>query len=132
LSVESITAGGRTFALIVRQERAPEATTFVTGDDATQQVGFVVHDAGQEVKRHYHLPLRREIVGTGEVLVVREGRCEMDVYDDEQQLIGTRELSAGDVMVMLGGGHGFRMLEDTVLLEIKQGPYFGTDEKQYF
>ncbi len=56
----------------------------------------------------------------------------MDVFDDEQQLVTTRELKTGDVMVMVGGGHGFRMLEKTVLLEVKQGPYHGTDEKVYF
>ena len=47
-------------------------------------------------------------------------------------LIATRELATGDVMLMVGGGHGFRMLEDTVLLEVKQGPYTGVAEKERF
>jgi hypothetical protein len=95
-------------------------------------VGFVVHAAGGEVKRHYHVPIERKIDFTPEVLVVRSGRCEMDVFDDDQNLVATHELIEGDVMVMVGGGHGFRFLEDTVLLEVKQGPYYGTDEKKYF
>ena len=56
----------------------------------------------------------------------------MDVYDVDQRLVETHELVEGDVMVMVGGGHGFRFTEDTVLLEVKQGPYYGTDEKKYF
>jgi hypothetical protein len=132
VSVEVVSAGERPLCYIVRQRNAPEATTFVTPDDAIQQVGFIVHPAGHEVKRHYHLPLERQIKSTPEVLVVREGRCEMYVYDDDQRLVATHELVTGDVMVMVGGGHGFRMLEDTVLLEVKQGPYYGTGEKEYF
>lgn len=72
------------------------------------------------------------MVGTSEVLVVRHGRCEVDFYADDLSLVATRELSAGDVMLMVGGGHGFRMLEDTVFLELKQGPYLGVDEKELF
>lgn len=132
VEVDAVGRDGEVFAYVIRTAREPERTTFLTPDESIQQVGFVVHEAGSEVKRHYHLPIERTIVGTPEVLVVRSGRCEMDVYDSEQRFVATRELVAGDVMVMVGGGHGFRMLEDTVLLEVKQGPYFGTDEKAYF
>ena len=61
-----------------------------------------------------------------------EGDCEIDIYNDERELVATRELREGDIMLMVGGGHGFRMLEDTVFLEIKQGPYTGVDEKERF
>jgi mannose-6-phosphate isomerase-like protein (cupin superfamily) len=132
VQIDPIGRNGTVFSYVVHTNDAPERTTFLTPDDALQQVGFVVHEAGAEVRRHYHLPLERKITGTPEVLVVRSGRCEMDVYDDEQQLVATRELGAGDVMIMVGGGHGFRMLEDTVLIEVKQGPYYGTEEKKYF
>lgn len=132
MNVEAIGRDGKVFAYVMRDTPGEKKTTFLTPDEAIQQVGFVVHPAGAEVKRHYHLPLERSIVGTPEVLVVRQGRCEMDVYDDRQELVCTRELEAGDIMVMVGGGHGFRMVEDTVLLEVKQGPYYGPDEKAYF
>jgi len=64
--------------------------------------------------------------------VVQRGRCLMDIYNDGRELVATRELQAGDVMLIVGGGHGFRMLEDTVFLEIKQGPYTGLEEKERF
>jgi hypothetical protein len=132
MNVDAIGRDGKVFAYVMRETGAEEKTTFLTPDEAIQQVGFVVHPAGAEVKRHYHLPIERSITGTPEVLVVRRGCCEMSVYDDDQQLVETRELRTGDVMVMVGGGHGFRMVEDTVLLEVKQGPYYGTEEKAYF
>jgi hypothetical protein len=132
MEIETITDGEETLAYVVRASNAPDRTLFVTPDDCVQQVGFVVHSAGSEVQRHFHLPVERKIVGTPEVLVVRQGRCEMDVYDRDQRFVATTELAPGDVMVMVSGGHGFRMQEDTILLEVKQGPYFGPDEKRQF
>ena len=123
---------GQMLALIVRASVQPSQTEFVTPSEFKQQVGFVVYPEGGEIKRHVHLPLERHLVGTAEVLVLRKGRCLMDVYDDARDLVATRELRVGDLMLMVGGGHGFRMLEDTVFLEVKQGPYTGLQEKELF
>ena len=130
--VEEIRARGRLLVMIVRTTVAPEKTSFLTEESLPLQMGFIVYPQGGEVKRHVHRPLERSIVGTSEVLLVRSGVCEIDVYDDERALAATRRLTTGDVVVMLAGGHGFRMLEDTTLLEIKQGPYTGLDEKETF
>src|SRR5258708_12369968 len=107
---------GGPLGYIIRARFSPAATTFVKPSELTQEVGFVVYPAGGEIRRHVHLPLERHLVGTSEVILVRRGRCELDVYDDARNLVATRELRAGDLMLMVGGGHGFRMLEDTVLL----------------
>ena len=125
-------SAGRPLAYIIRAGLAPPGTTFFTPPEFKQQVGFVVYPEGGEIAPHVHLPLERHLVGTSEVIVVRSGRCALDVYDDDHTLIATRELATGDVMLMVGGGHGFRMLEDTVLLEVKQGPYTGVAEKERF
>jgi len=130
--VEHIIWKDKPLAYIIRGEMTPEKTTFLTPSKFNFQVGFVVYPAGGEVARHLHRPLERHIVGTSELLVVKEGRCQMDIYDDDRRLVATRELRKGDIMLMVGGGHGFRMLEDTVLLEVKQGPYTGLDEKERF
>jgi hypothetical protein len=63
---------------------------------------------------------------------VRRGRCEIDIYNNERELVATRQLHQGDIMLMVDGGHGFRMIEDTVFLEVKQGPYTGLEEKERF
>ncbi len=130
--IEIISSGGQQLAYVVRGGHLPDVTTFVTPPTFKQQVGYVTYPAGGQIKRHTHRPLERHLIGTSEVLVVLKGRAEIDVYDDEHALVATRELQSGDVMLMIGGGHGFRMLEDTVFLEIKQGPYTGLDEKEQF
>lgn len=130
--VERIPGEGPLLALLVSSVGELSETTFPTPPELNLQVGFVVYPAGGEVQRHDHRPLERAIVGTSEVIVVRSGRCEVDLYDHERRHIATRELREGDVILIAGGGHGFRMLEDTVLLEVKQGPYQGLDEKERF
>jgi len=130
--VEKIMCGDVPLAYIIRGDLMPSRTTFVTPPQFKQQVGFVVYPAGGEIQRHVHRPLSRHLIGTSEVLVVRRGRCEIDIYNDDRELVATRELREGDVMLMVGGGHGFHMLEDTVFLEVKQGPYTGQDEKERF
>jgi len=131
-AIEEIRSAERQLVLIVRREFHPDRTNFVTDDSLPMQVGFIVYPQGGEVGRHVHVPLERSLVGTSEVLIVREGRCQMDVYDDDRVLVATRELFAGDVVVIFAGGHGFRMLEDTTFLEVKQGPYTGLQEKERF
>ena len=130
--IESVTYHGKPLALIIRAGYQPQKTTFLTPSEFKQQVGFVVYPEGGVIRRHVHRPLERHLVGTSEVLVIQSGRCEIDIYNDDRELVATRELRVGDVMLMVGGGHGFRMLEDTVLLEVKQGPYTGLDEKELF
>jgi hypothetical protein len=131
-AVEHVVAKGKVLAYIIRGSIDPKKTMFLTPPEFNQQVGFVVYPAGGEIQRHSHRPLERHLVGTSEVLVVERGRCEIDIYSDDRELVATRELGRGDIMLMIGGGHGFRMLEDTVFLEIKQGPYTGVDEKERF
>ena len=66
------------------------------------------------------------------MLIIKKGRCQIDIYNNERELVVTRELAEGDIMLMVSGGHGFRLLEDTILLEVKQGPYTGLEEKERF
>jgi hypothetical protein len=119
-------------ACIIRAEINPQKTIFVTHPDFKQQVGFIVYPNGGEIRRHVHRPIVRHLIGTSEVLIVRRGHCEIDIYDDNRHLVATRQLREGDIVILAGGGHGFRMLKDTVLLEIKQGPYSGLEEKELF
>ena len=124
--IETIAAAdGVVLAYIARVGTTPTRTSFLTPDHCNLQVGHVVYPAGGEIARHMHLPVERRLVGTAEVLVVQRGRCEVDVFAQDQQVVATRQLCEGDILIAVAGGHGFRVLEDTVLLEIKQGPFLG-------
>lgn len=130
--IEHITSGDEKIALICRASYSPASTKFLTPSDYKQQLGFIVYPAGGVIQAHTHKPLERTIVGTSEVLVVRSGRLEVDFFNSAREPIATRVLETGDLVLLTGGGHGFKMLEDTVLLEVKQGPYTGVEEKDRF
>jgi hypothetical protein len=132
LGVEVFTDGGALLAYLIRHDSTSETTQFITSDDSNFQAGFVVYPSGGRVQAHIHLPVTRTVVGTSELLIIRSGRCIVDVYADDRRLIASREMQPGDSMLSVGGGHGFRMIEDTVLLEVKQGPYGGLAEKEKF
>lgn len=128
--MEPITWEGCILAYVIRGTVTQEKTVFPTPPELELQVGFVVYQAGGVIPPHRHAPIIRSINRTLEVIVVRKGRCEVDIYNDDREVIATRELSTGDLVIIVTGGHGFRMMEDTILLEVKQGPYFGLDEKE--
>jgi mannose-6-phosphate isomerase-like protein (cupin superfamily) len=119
-------------SIIIRRDYQPTETTFITNSDLAQQVGFVVYPPGGVIKRHIHKNVDRQNISSSEALIVREGRLEIDVFDQKKTLLATRELQAGDFVLMVSGGHGFRILEATVLLEIKLGPYAGPSDKELF
>lgn len=130
--IEWIKEDEQTLAIIIRTGFAPAQTTFITPDEFTQQAGFVVYPAGGTITPHEHKPIERHIVGTAETLVVRQGKMEVRLYDTDRHLVAERILGPGDVLLLVSGGHGFHMLEDTILFEIKQGPYTGLVEKERF
>lgn len=130
--VEHITWNSQYIATVIRSGYLPEETTFVTPDAYYQQTGFVVYPKGGVIRRHSHIPIQRHLVGTPEALIVRRGKAEVDLYALDKSLLGTWTLNEGDIILLAGGGHEFRCLEDTVLLEIKQGPYTGLVEKEHF
>jgi len=127
--MEHITSNGKTLAYIVPGTLVPQKTVFATPPDLELQVGYIVYPMGGVIAPHRHVPIQRSIERTSEVIIVKSGRCHVELYNEEGDLVITRELSIGDVLIVVSGGHGFRMEEDTVLLEVKQGPYYGKNEK---
>jgi len=131
-NIEMIAKDGVELCYIVRAEFEPTSTTFITQPEYKQQVGFIKYDAGGVIARHTHVPLERRLTGTSEVVLVRRGSCQLEVYTDDRELVATRDVGPGDLILMISGGHGFNVREDTVLLEVKQGPYTGLEEKERF
>jgi len=130
--IEWIWDGDRILSLVIRRSVMPENTTFITPDEFTQQAGFVVYPAGGKISSHTHKSIERHITGTPETLFVRKGKLIARFYNEVHEQRGETTIEAGDMLMLVNGGHGFTMLEDTILFEIKQGPYTGLDEKERF
>ena len=121
--IEPIIIENKKIALIVRNNYRTEKTSFITDDEDQLQMGFIVYPEGSSITPHIHNNIERKIEGTPEVLVVQKGKMKTIFYNNNKERKGEVILEEGDVILLLDGGHGFEMLEDTVLMEIKQGPY---------
>ena len=124
---EEIYAGDTLIAIIIRSSFRLDATQFFSPDNFSQQLGFLSHPKDAEIPAHRHRRVKRSILLTQEVLVVRRGRVRANLYDMESHFLCSRELEAGDIIFLCQGGHGFEVLEDLEMIEIKQGPYSGRD-----
>ena len=92
------------------------------------QVGVWGYNAGKELKAHIHNEVPRKVLVTQEVLFVRQGRIRAHIFDISEKKVASVEVAAGDVIVLLHGGHGYDILEDgTQVLEVKTGPYLGPE-----
>jgi hypothetical protein len=131
-NVEMIERGKTRYAIIIKAAHADSGVKFFTPDDAPLQVGAFRLAAGHVIEPHLHPVCERKLTSTPEVLVVQSGRLLVNFYDEAQNPLEERILEAGDVIVLLEGGHGFRVLEDLRMLEIKQGPYVGMADKTRF
>jgi len=118
---------GSPLALVVRNNFKPQRTAFFSAPEYSQQLGIIKYDKGGIIKPHYHNEVRREVVYTQEVLVIRKGSVRVDLYDRELRYVQNVVLHQHDVIFLISGGHGFEMLEDCEMLEVKQGPYSGVD-----
>jgi mannose-6-phosphate isomerase-like protein (cupin superfamily) len=130
--VERIEHGGDLLALIVRSHFAQPGVHFFTPNDFSQQLGVMCHPAGKVIGAHVHKPVRRTVAFTQETLFIRRGRLRVDFYGDDQVYLESRELGAGDVILLIRGGHGFEVLQDLEMIEVKQGPYAGDEDKTRF
>jgi hypothetical protein len=130
--VETIEHDGKRYAIIIRNTSSENGVHFFTPDDANLQVGAFHLSKNHEILPHIHNACQRTVHYTSEVLVVQSGKLQVDFYDAKRSHLLSRVLGAGDTVVLLEGGHGFRVLEELRMLEIKQGPYAGANDKTRF
>jgi mannose-6-phosphate isomerase-like protein (cupin superfamily) len=130
--IEEICYRERLLALVLRTSFHYDGIKFFTPGTFSQQLGYMNRPGGYVIPPHVHNSVPREVEFTKEVLFIKSGRIRVDFYDDDQTYLESRILEAGDVILLAHGGHGFEMLEPTEMIEVKQGPYAGEQDKTRF
>ncbi|WP_299079372.1 hypothetical protein [uncultured Fretibacterium sp.] len=131
-NLEKILCGEETLAIIVRADFSESGIHFFTQPDFSQQLAYMNHPVGKVIEPHVHNPVPRQVHYTQEVLFIRKGRLQVDFYDEKREYLESRELRSGDVILLIAGGHGFKVLEEVEMIEVKQGPYVGEGDKTRF
>ena len=112
-------------ALILRSDYKDDGISFFSPEDFSQQLGYMSRPKGYVIPPHLHNPVQREVYFTKEVLFIKSGQVRADFYDDDKVYQFSRILNQGDIILLAFGGHGFEIMEEAEIIEVKQGPYVG-------
>lgn len=131
-NVEEVRKKNKLLAMIIRSGYDCSGVDFITPNEYSQQVAYMHHPAGKTIDAHVHNLVHRNVVMTQEVLFIKKGVLRADFYDEYEDYLESRDLHAGDVLLLVSGGHGFKVIEEVEMVEVKQGPYAGEDDKRKF
>jgi len=130
--IETVVQGLEAIALIIRAGFKTPGLHFLTPPSFSQQLAFMRHEEGRTIAPHVHNLVSRQVLYTQEVLFVRSGKVQVSLYSSQRVFITSKILETGDVILLCGGGHSLKMLAESEIIEVKQGPYAGDNDKTPF
>ena len=131
--IEKVLRKKRLFALIIRRQfRKKSGINFFTSNDATQQFGFMKHKKNHFIKPHKHNKRLTRILRTTEVILLLKGTLRVDFYNDKHKYLFSKKINEKDIIMLIHGGHGFKVLKNVEMIEVKQGPYRLASDKVKF
>ena len=130
--IQQIIHNSQLLSIIIRRNFEKNGIEFFTPDDFSQQLAYMKRPKDYVIPPHVHNPVLREVRLTQEVLFIKSGKVRVDFYDDDKNYLESTTVEAGDVILLAHGGHGFEMLEESEIIEVKQGPYAGEMDKVRF
>ena len=131
--IENIIHKKKLYALIVRKKfRKKKGVNFFTSKEATQQFGYMKHKKNHLIMPHQHNKRLTKILITTEVIILLKGILRVDFYNEKKKYLFSKKIYDGDLIMLTNGGHGFKVLKDIEMIEVKQGPYSLSDDKTKF
>jgi len=129
--IEQITDNGSIIATIIKAGFTKKGEQFFTPCEFSQQLGYMNRPKGYRVEAHTHKQVQQDVVLTHEVLYVKSGTIRVRLFTDSFTFIKECILTRGDIILLASGGHSVEMVEDSEIIEVKQGPY-SQENKIYF
>jgi hypothetical protein len=130
--IEKIIHNNTVIALIIYKDYKQEGIQFLSPNEYSLQLGYMTRPKGYQVLPHIHNPVHRNTIGTQEVLFIKRGEIRIDFYSFEQVFLESRKLSAGDIILLAGAGHGIEVLKEAEIVEVKNGPFIeGVDKGRF-
>ena len=121
------------YALLIKKNyEKKKGISFFTKNDSNQQIGYMKHPKNYLIKPHLHLKRLTKIFITSEVIILKKGKLRVDFYENKKKYLFSIYLNKGEIIMLVHGGHGFKVINDVEMLEIKQGPYVLSKDKVKF
>ena len=131
--IEKIKYKNKLFALIVRGKyRNKKGISFFTDKKDIQQFGYMNHKKNHIIKPHIHKRQTRKLLHTSEVILILKGILRVDFYDIKKKYLFSKKIKEKDIIMLVHGAHGFKVIKDVQMIEIKQGPYISKLDKIKF
>lgn len=130
--IQKIIHQNKILAIILRAKYKSKGIKFFTPNNFSQQLGYMNRPKGYEIQPHLHNKVKRKVEFTNETLLIKSGKVRVDFYDGSKNYFKSIILNKGDVVLLIRGGHGFEMLKNSEIIEIKQGPYVNDKDKTRF
>lgn len=130
--IEHIKHNENILGIILRSSFQKDGVEFLTHDFCELQLGYMSRPEGYNIEPHVHNKSIRKLERTLEVLLVKSGLVRVDFYTNSKQYLESKKLKTGDIVLLIDGGHGFHMIEKSEIIEVKQGPYLGLEDKTHF
>ena len=122
--IENIKYKKKLYAIIVRSKfRKKKGINFFTPKNVTQQFGYMKHKKNHLIMPHKHNKRLTKILITTEVIILLKGILRVDFYNNNKKYLFSKKISSDDLIMLVNGGHGFKVLKDVEMIEVKQGPY---------
>jgi hypothetical protein len=130
--IENISYDKGIVAIIIYNDYDNDGIKFLSPTDFPLQLGYMHRPNGYKVMPHIHNSVHRECIGTQEVLFIKKGVIQIDFYSFDQDYLESRVLKDGDIILLAGAGHGIVVIEEAVIVEVKNGPYIEEADKGRF
>ena len=129
---ETLKLNDKIIAIIIRSSFSKNGIEFFTPNNFSQQLGYMKREKGYHIEPHIHNSIAREVMLTQEILFIKSGKVRVDFYSDDQVYFESRILNNGDIILLANSGHGIVTLEESEIIEVKQGPYLEAEDKVRF
>lgn len=131
--IQKIIHKKKLFALIIDKNfRKLSGINFLTNPKDTQQIGYMKHKKNHIIQPHLHKKRLTKILFTTEVIIILKGILRVDFYDNKKKYLLSKKVSKGEIIMLISGGHGFKVIKDVEMIEVKQGPYQISKDKKKF
>ena len=130
--IEKIEINKVLYAIIIRSNYKGDGIEFFTPEDFSQQLAYMRRPKGYRIQPHIHKKINKQINFTQEVLFIKSGKLKVDFFDEKKKYLQSNILEKGDIILLSKGGHGFEIIEESEIIEVKQGPYDKELDKERF
>tara|TARA_B100001057_G_C22717593_1_gene898389 strand:- start:274 stop:672 length:399 start_codon:yes stop_codon:yes gene_type:complete len=131
--IKNITYKKKLLAIIIKGNYEKKSGLhFFTKKNLIQQVAYINHPKNYKIQPHIHKTITRKISGTSEVLIILQGKMKINFFNNKKKFLKNCIVSKKDIVILINGGHGFKMINNCKFIEVKQGPYSKNQDKSKF